>query len=87
MDDLEQKLRRLEEEVTEKSERLPLVQSVKQLAGWQKVVVVVIIGLVLFTIVQLIFNLLVSLVTMAIFGVIVYWLYKLFFQTDRVSRN
>jgi len=81
MEDLEQKLRQLEREATNQSQNIPLVASVNQLTGWKKVVVVVIIGLVLFTIVKMLVNLLVAVVTIGIFGLIVFFLYKLFFRT------
>jgi Flp pilus assembly protein TadB len=81
MEDLEQKLRQLEREATNQSQNIPLVASVNQLTGWKKLVVVVIIGLVLFTIVKMLVNLLVAVVTIGIFGLIVFFLYKLFFRT------
>ncbi len=80
MEDLEQKLRQLEREATNQSQNSPLVASVNQLTGWKKVVVVIIIGLVLFTIVKMVVNLLVAVATIGIFGLIVYVLYKLFFR-------
>lgn len=81
MEDLEQKFRELEREVEMQSQQSPLVASVNQLTGWKKIGAVVIIGLVLFTIVKLVVNLLVALVTIGVFGLIVYGLYKLFFLT------
>lgn len=81
MEDLEQKLRQLEREATSQSQNSPLISAVNQLTGWKKIVVVVIIGLVLFTILRLVVNLLVALATIVIFGLVVYVLYKLFFRT------
>ncbi len=79
MEDLEQKFRELEREVEGQLPISPLVASVNQLTGWKKVVVVILIGLVLFTIVKLVVNLVVALITIGVFGLIVYGLYRLFF--------
>ncbi len=79
MENLEERLKQLEQEATLRSQDIPLFASIRQLKGWKKVVAVVVLGLVLFTIVQFVFNLLVALATIFALGVIVYILYRLFF--------
>ncbi len=83
MDDLERKFQELERHAAQQSRKFPLVETINRMQGWQKIVAVIVVGIVLFTVVQFVLNLLVGLVTIAVFALIVAFLYKLFFQTDR----
>ncbi|MCS6958513.1 MAG: hypothetical protein RMK91_00490 [Pseudanabaenaceae cyanobacterium SKYGB_i_bin29] len=83
MDNLEQKFKQLEQQAEVQTSKLPLVTAIKRLKGWQKIAAVVVVGVVLFAIVQFVVNLLVGIVTLGIFVLLVSFLYRLFFKTDR----